>query len=465
MAVGNEVLHPGYSGKNPFNSKEIRYLINKSNGWFDASLEEVISHPVRVDFKSLISQIILGRSAGKTSLLQDVECIVPGFSFKINQTAENSSVTEFFDWADFLTLHGDATSPAEMLLQSVSDVVSRSHECHFIVRLSGGLDSTGIFLALIESVDIKKIIALTYSYNTGSSNEDEKAAKKLCEKYGVRLIIVEYEPHLLFQNLDSPVAPVLNMRVINHKMYEKEINLIQKNCDGDFVIFDGHGGDHVFCERIPPSLPKELFLRARPLKAVTTLLKMSRLYGCSIKDILNMQTGETAAVLKEAQRFFHPAALSHIKPVKKKSPDDRKSVLSDAILDNSTAMTLQTSACDAFPFTNAEMIHYGLNLKVEDSFNSIHKRLQYRSSIQEKFNFMFTRRDKGHITGAYQAALKTNKKRVADLLKKGQFASHNIINIPEIESAIETASRGVGGLSSIIIRIIAAEIIFEGYAK
>ncbi|EAM4664296.1 hypothetical protein EGS58_23250 [Salmonella enterica] len=95
MVFGNEFLHPGYSGKNPFNSKGIRYLINKSNGWLDASLEEAISSPIRVDFESLISQIIFGRSAGKTSLLHDVECIVPGFSFKINQTSNNSSVTEF----------------------------------------------------------------------------------------------------------------------------------------------------------------------------------------------------------------------------------------------------------------------------------------------------------------------------------------------------------------------------------
>ncbi|EJA6066887.1 7-cyano-7-deazaguanine synthase, partial [Salmonella enterica] len=202
-----------------------------------------------------------------------------------------------------MTSHESTDSPAEMLYQSVSDVVTQSHASHFIIRLSGGLDSTGILLALIESVDTNKIIALTYSYNTGSSNEDEKAAKKLCTEYGIKLITVEYEPHLLFQKLDTPVSPVLNMRVINHKMYEKEINLIKNNCDGNFVIFDGHGGDHVFCERIPPSLPKELFLSAHPVKAIRALLRMSRNYGCSIKDILYMQTSETKSIFKEAYYF------------------------------------------------------------------------------------------------------------------------------------------------------------------
>lgn len=465
MIIGNRFLQPGYSGKNPFDSKEIRYLINNSNGWFDASLEDVISHPVRVDFESLISQIILGRSLGKTSLLHGVECIAPGFSFKIPQHPEHSSVTEFFDWKDFTKNNESTDSPAEMLCQSVSDVVTQSHECHFIVRLSGGLDSTGILLALMESVEVNKIIALTYSFNSGSSNEDEKAAKKLCETYGIRLIIIEYEPELLFHELDNPVAPVLNMRVVNHKMYAKEINLIQKKCDSDFAIFDGHGGDHVFCERIPPSLPKELFLSAHPIRSINALLKMSRLYGCSIRDIFYMQTGENTALLKEAQNFFLQSALSHIKPSKKTSLDDRKSVLSDAILDNSTAMTLETSIHDIYPFTTAPMIHYGLNLRIEDSFNSIHKRLQYRSSIQERFNFTFARKDKGHITGAYQRALKINKKRIIRLIQKGQLAGHNMIDICQIEKAIETASRGVGGLSSIIIRIIAAEIIFEGYDK
>lgn len=460
-----EFLTPGYSGKNPFNSKEIRYLINSCNGWFEASLEDVISRPVRVDFHSLISQIIFGRSAGKTSLLYDTECIPPGFSFRINSTSESPSVTEYLDWKDFLTHHESTDSPAEMLYQTISDAVTRFRGRHFVVRLSGGLDSTGILLALMESVEINKITALTYSYNRGSSNEDEKAAKILCEKYGIQLIIVEYEPDILFQKLDYPVAPVLNMRVINHKIYEKEISLIRDHCNDDFVIFDGHGGDHIFCERIPPSLPKELFLSARPHKAFRTLMKMSRLYGCSIKDILYMQENETTAIFNEARNFFVPQVLSHIKPAMKTALDDRKSVLSDAILDNSTAMTLQTSVHNIFPFTNADMIHYGLNLKIEDSFNSIHKRLQYRSSIQERYNFTFTRKDKGHITGAYQEALRRNKKRVISLIKNGQFAKHNMIDTAKVENAIETASRGIGGLSAIIIRILAAEIIFEGYAK
>lgn len=75
------------------------------------------------------------------------------------------------------------------------------------------------------------------------------------------------------------------------------------------------------------------------------------------------------------------------------------------------------------------MIGYGLKLRVEESFDTTSKRFQYRKAINDRYKFVFTRKDKGHITGAYQSALSVNKDRVINLLRHGQFATHGLLNL------------------------------------
>ena len=63
----------------------------------------------------------------------------------------------------------------------------------------------------------------------------------------------------------------------------------------------------------------------------------------------------------------------------------------------------------------------------------------------------------------FDSALSVNKDRVINLLRHGQFATHGLLNLEGVERAIETSSHGIGGVSFILMKLIAAELIFEGY--
>lgn len=177
-----------------------------------------------------------------------MECIVPGCSFKIDHTHNGASVSEYIDWnaISYKTLPHD---PAEILFQSVSEVVNRNQGGYFVVCLSGGMDSTGILLSLMEAVDVSRIIAITYRYLMGTSNQDEVSARHLCKIFGIRQIIIDFEPHSLFHRLPSPVPPVLNMRTINFKVYEEERKRIGSICGDNYTLFDGHGGTMYFVRK------------------------------------------------------------------------------------------------------------------------------------------------------------------------------------------------------------------------
>ncbi|HCD7813908.1 TPA: hypothetical protein ND554_005160, partial [Escherichia coli] len=167
--------------------------------------------------------------------------------------------------------------------------------------------------------------------------------------------------------------------------------------------------------------------------------------------------------ITEAQCYFSKDVIKNLHYDRKTVSEERKSALQEAILDNGTSLTLSLTENDIFPFTDQRMIGYGLKLRVEESFDTTSKRFQYRKAINDRYKFVFTRKDKGHITGAYQSALSVNKDRVINLLRHGQFATHGLLNLEGVERAIETSSHGIGGVSFILMKLIAAELIFEGY--
>lgn len=217
MALGDKFTS-GYRGINDFNSGTTKLLVARENAWVEEKLSTILTQLPRIDFEPLISGIVFGRTEGKTSLLKNVECIVPGCSFEIDHTHNGSSVSEYIDWNTISckTLPHD---PAEILFETVSEVVNRNQGGYFVVRLSGGMDSTGILLSLMESVDVSRIIAVTYRYIMGTSNEDEISVRHLCKIFGIKQIMIDFKPHSLFHRLPSPLPPVLNMRTINFKVY------------------------------------------------------------------------------------------------------------------------------------------------------------------------------------------------------------------------------------------------------
>ncbi|EHU0522079.1 hypothetical protein MWW83_004867 [Escherichia coli] len=461
MSLGDKFTS-GYRGINAFNSGVIKLLVARENDWIEEKLSAILTQSPRIDFEPLIASIVFGRTEGKTSLFKNVECIVPGCSFKIDHTHNGASVSEYIDWnaISYKTLPHD---PAEILFQSVSEVVNRNQGGYFVVRLSGGMDSTGILLSLMEAVDVSRIIAITYRYLMGTSNQDEVSARHLCKIFGIRQIIIDIEPHSLFHRLPSPVPPVLNMRTINFKVYEEERKRIGSICGDNYTLFDGHGGDHVFCEKIPFGIIKELFFHGSLLTSCRKLLQIARLHGINMKDVLLMHTNSMHYLITEAQCYFSKDVIKNLHYDRKTVSEERKSALQEAILDNGTSLTLSLTENDIFPFTDQRMIGYGLKLRVEESFDTTSKRLQYRKAINDRYKFVFTRKDKGHITGAYQSALSVNKDRVINLLRHGQFATHGLLNLEGVERAIETSSHGIGGVSFILMKLIAAELIFEGY--
>lgn len=135
----------------------------------------------------------------------------------------------------------------------------------------------------------------------------------------------------------------------------------------------GMGGDHVFCEKIPFGIIKELFFHGSLLTSCRKLLQIARLHGINMKDVLLMHTNSMHYLITEAQCYFSKDVIKNLHYDRKTVSEERKSALQEAILDNGTSLTLSLTENDIFPFTDQRMIGYGLKLRVEESFDTTSK--------------------------------------------------------------------------------------------
>lgn len=435
--------------KNKFNSEKLLILKKNNNTWDPVAESQIDSHTLEIDYDNLQRIITGSQRLNDFSLFKGIKILPPGFSLGINKSTEADDEI-FFDWNSCTHTDVSMKDGAEILCEYISSVVKKHPgNTIYVVRFSGGLDSTGILLALAESVPISQIVALTYTFQCGSCKEDEIFSKNICSEMGIKNLFIEYDPKLLFNELDEQPLPIIDTAYVSGDFFKAECAFLRRKLKGDFIIFDGHGGDHVFCETIPDVLIGELARNLRPYDALNAALKLSRLEGRSFASVCGLN--------KKNLNFFQWFFKKDRKSVRK----IRINTIEEAIFENSLDEMLFKNAEVYHPFTCLEMIKYGVNIDVYRSFNSEFRRLDYRKSINRKFDFRLSRINKGHITGAYQQAIRLKHDKTLDLIENGFLIKSRLFDAQDMIRNVEMVARGAGGFSVELMNFIIAELILK----
>lgn len=435
--------------KNKFNSERL-LIVKKNNGaWESVTESQIDSHTLDIDYDNL-KKIITGRQRlNDFSLLKGIKIIPPGFSLKINEDTDADGEI-FFDWDSCAHTDVSMKDGADILCEYISSVIKKHpSNTTYVVRFSGGLDSTGILLALAESVPISRIVALTYTFQNGSCKEDEHFSKNICHELGIKNLFIEYDPNLLFNELDECPLPIVDTAYVSGDFFKAECEFLRRKLKSDFIIFDGHGGDHIFCETIPDELIGELARNLRPYDALNAAIKLSRLEGRSFASVCGLN--------KKKLNIFQWLFKRDRKTVRKV----RANTIEEAIFENSLDEMLFKNAEVYHPFTCLEMIKHGVNIDVYKSFNSELRRLDYRNSINRRFDFRLSRVNKGHITGAYQQAIRLKHDKTLDLIENGSLIKSRLFDAQDMIRNVEMVSRGAGGFSVELMNFIIAELILK----
>lgn len=112
-----------------------------------------------------------------------------------------------------------------------------------------------------------------------------------------------------------------------------------------------------------------------------------------------------------------------------------------------------------YPFTSQKIIEYALTQDPYSMFDESETRIPLKRAFRKKHPHILLRCDKGHITGAYQKALKFHQKDIISKLRSSWMNKENIINMPNIENSINRSAMGFGGVEKNLLNIICASLI------
>nr|WP_225927475.1 asparagine synthase-related protein [Pseudomonas ekonensis] len=350
--------------------------------------------------------------------------------------------------------------PFELITAHISEVHKNNNNGKIVVRFSGGVDSTCLLLAAIEVAGKDHVIAITWLDDKCSANEDKNTSIALCNSMNVKHLLFKLEPQDFFQNINPTDHFCINPSMASDQVFKNERDFISSRLGDEYIILDGHGGDHLFLDPIPTIAFQHPIREKRLLKGIEVATTISRLTGSSIYETLTHNRNQRANETDRLNYFFNIQISSQPKQEPPKTlVDEHVQAIAQAISQNSTDSTLKKPGNIFYPFTSKIMIEYALTQDPYTMFNERDTRAPLKLAIRKKYPWIQLRSDKGHITGAYQKALKLHQTAILNKIRNSWLAQQNIINMPNIERSITHSTMGLGGIEKNLLKIICACLI------
>ena len=241
--VKNKIVHT-----NPVSSCEI-ILIDAENGNILNNNTKTIRNK-KLDKHEILRQISHTEKIPTSSYREGVILLPPGCIYTHDIKSKSSEIKI----APYNTITPNPNStddPFEILASSIAIERSGTNDKKLVVRFSGGADSTCLLLAAIEVAGADRVAAVTWIDSDFSANSDCIAAMATCKTLQINHLFFRFEPRHFFQPIDPDNHLLITPGMASDQVFENERYFISFHLGDDYIILDGHGGDHVFLDPVP----------------------------------------------------------------------------------------------------------------------------------------------------------------------------------------------------------------------
>jgi len=398
------------------------------------------------------------------TIWRGIKRLLPGSIARISCTENEKLKLEIIDCFS-ASIFPNNESPMIILAEELSKKIAETNSSGVAINYSGGRDSTGLLVAA-KSLKDTSVSAFTWIYDRGSAHEDFFAAQKQAVQLKTRHYSVNIDPNDLFiPPTKAAMLPGVSTAIAFQGFRRKFYDLIASKNGPRTLVLDGHGGDHVYLDPVPWEIIDDRKSKLGALKALKTAIDLSHLNGTSIFNLWNIRKRQSIIKNRHIEKLLTPAALEisnslHV-PSFASSKEIHHKRIKQAVLQNSTAIRHE-NLINISPFTSSRIIGGVWNTPVENFFNSRMTRLPFRKSFdqfqQEKIPL---RIDKGHITGAYQHALRKKMGYLIDISREGVLNKSGMLNFENFLTEFSKSSLGYNGVDPIILKIICFELMLS----
>lgn len=413
-----------------------------------------------LDFTNVFEDL-LGRAVhpGPT-IWSNVVCIPPGYAFDISKSAVNSS-GRGIDLIRSSVCPLVKNADIMQVLESTIARVVKSRHAEPYIALSGGRDSTSI-AHVMNKLKIDAC-AVTWTFSRGGSHDDAMSASEITRTLGLKHEIYEIDPRLIFS---EPIGNALRPRISTSTAFFETIRSLifrcQRRAGRKVMVFNGHGGDHLYLDPLPPEILLDSLRSLKLLQAWERMATLREVYGCGTTQLLLRTIAVKKYENKLASQLLGINAFK-LKPRRAaRGPTTAKQLhlnrIDQAIFDNTTSeQELATNMY--YPFTTREVVDCVRDIPCERLFNRSQQRVPFiESFVQYAGASCQLRTNKGDVTGVFQRAISEKFDWLRTLISNGVLAKNKKLNSTEVFRLMEKNSHGFGGVEPILMKIISFEL-------
>ncbi|WP_277761389.1 asparagine synthase-related protein [Pseudomonas sp. A34-9] len=443
---------------NPLSSCKLIVIDNSSGSIMSGKFEQSIFNKEPDRFQ-IIRQLTQDDPVSTATYWQGLIMLPPSHTYtydtKLKTSTIETNLTHFQDQPLFAN-----QDPFELIIDYIAKEHNKNNYRKLVVRFSGGVDSTCLLLAAIEVAGKDHVTAITWFDEKSSANNDRNTATVLCNTLDVNHILFKLEPEDFFQDVNPADHFHINSSMASEQVFKKERDFIFSQLGDEYIVLDGHGGDHLFLDPVPVVAFQHLIREKRFFKGFNIAATISKLTGSNLYQTLTQNRRQRNNETDQLSYFFNSQFLPRRGAEKPKSlAEEHVQAIAQAVFQNAISSTLNKFANIIYPFTSQKIIEYALTQDPYSMFDENETRLPIKRAFRKKHPNILLRRDKGHIKGAYQKALKFHQKNIISKLRSSWMSRENIINMPNIENSINRSAMGFGGIEKYLLQIICASLI------
>lgn len=414
-----------------------------------------------------------------------IGCVMPGTTAILHS---NGQITYTLICGETSQL--DSNEIPETLIEHINSAGGPNRP--FILELSGGLDSSGVFYAaLTQPRTAEQLYPVTYYDPNISNSTDVVAAQALCGKHGVNLHLIPIRSDGIFTDLFTGPAykPKRPSLWLLHSSSQRDLIDYAQSLPTDCMILNGHGGDHIFLSnpvasaiidhlwKKHPNITKA-FETARKLTVLNqkSWLRLAResLSDCQARLYFHIYGAANIGSSQDKKAIFNSElyriAFNEQKRVN--SIFQNQSVSSDWIRHRRSLMAaVHHGAADrltdiryqtVYPYLNETLIRWAENRSDSSTFSYELNRLPQRESFHRRFGATsFMRKGKGDISGIVQRMIRAESEHIVELILNGEAAKCGFINKANVLDDIRRCQLGGEFISPSTLLLLSLELYYK----